>query len=333
VRALFSLAIVLALTIIPLVGVGLLDLQFIFGIILPYTAIALFLGGFIYRVINWARTPVPFRIPTTVGQAKSFDWIRQNKIENPTTNTGVFLRVASEVLLFRSLFRNSKTELRNDENGPKLAYGSNKWLWLFSLMFHWSLFIILVRHLRLFLEPVPVFVAALDKLDSFFQIGLPAVYITDILIALALTVLFLRRIVVPQVRYVSLPADYFPLFLLMGIAATGMLMRYVWRVDIETIKEFAIGLLTFTPHIPDGIGTIFFVHIFFVSSLFAYFPLSKLMHMGGIFMSPTRNMKSNNRMVRHVNPWNYPVKVHTYEEYEDEFRTKMVRAGIPVEKE
>lgn len=332
-RALFSLAIVLALTIIPLVGVGLLDLQFIFGIILPYTAIALFLGGFIYRVINWARTPVPFRIPTTVGQAKSFDWIRQNKIENPTTNTGVFLRVASEVLLFRSLFRNSKTELRNDENGPKLAYGSNKWLWLFSLMFHWSLFIILVRHLRLFLEPVPVFVAALDKLDSFFQIGLPAVYITDILIALALTVLFLRRIVVPQVRYVSLPADYFPLFLLMGIAATGMLMRYVWRVDIETIKEFAIGLLTFTPHIPDGIGTIFFVHIFFVSSLFAYFPLSKLMHMGGIFMSPTRNMKSNNRMVRHVNPWNYPVKVHTYEEYEDEFRTKMVRAGIPVEKE
>jgi hypothetical protein len=38
-------------------------------------------------------------------------------------------------------------------------------------------------------------------------------------------------------------------------------------------------------------------------------------------------------MVRHVNPWNYPVKVHTYEEYEDDFRVKMKNAGLPVEKE
>ena len=110
-------------------------------------------------------------------------------------------------------------------------------------------------------------------------------------------------------------------------------MRYIFRVDIASIKEFAVGLLTFTPHIPDGIGTIFYIHLFFVSCLFAYFPLSKLMHMGGIFMNPTRNMKSNNRMVRHINPWNYPVEVHTYEEYEDDFRTKMIKAGIPVEKE
>ena len=50
-------------------------------------------------------------------------------------------------------------------------------------------------------------------------------------------------------------------------------------------------------------------------------------------MSPTRIMANNNRMVRHINPWNYPVKVHTYEEYEDEFREKMKEAGIPVEKE
>ena len=63
-----------------------------------------------------------------------------------------------------------------------------------------------------------------------------------------------------------------------------------------------------------------------------YFPFSKLMHMGGIFLSPTRNLANNNRMVRHVNPWDYPVKVHTYEEYEDEFREKMIEVGIPVDK-
>ncbi|MGE4273953.1 MAG: sulfate reduction electron transfer complex DsrMKJOP subunit DsrM [Desulfitobacterium sp.] len=332
-KALFSLIAFSILILIPLVGVEFANLQFLFGIILPYLALAAFLAGFIYRIMGWARSPVPFRIPTTIGQEKSFDWIKQNKIENPTTNWGVIVRMALEVLFFRSLFRNSKTELRNGENGPKVAYGSSKWLWLFGLMFHWSLLIVLIRHLRLFLEPVPAFISSLDQLDSFFQIGLPALYITDILIVLALTYLFLRRVVVPQIKYISLPADYFPLFMLMGIAGTGMLMRYIYRVDIATIKEFTVGLLTFTPHIPEGIGTIFYVHLFLVSCLFAYFPLSKLMHMGGVFMSPTRNMKANNRMVRHINPWNYPVKVHTYEEYEDDFREKMIKAGIPVEKE
>jgi hypothetical protein len=38
-------------------------------------------------------------------------------------------------------------------------------------------------------------------------------------------------------------------------------------------------------------------------------------------------------MVRHINPWNYPVKLHTYEEYEDDFREKMKECGLPVEKE
>ena len=56
------------------------------------------------------------------------------------------------------------------------------------------------------------------------------------------------------------------------------------------------------------------------------------MHMGGIFLSPTRNTTSDTRARRHVNPWNYPVKVHTYDEYEDDFREKMVEAGLPVVK-
>ena len=51
-------------------------------------------------------------------------------------------------------------------------------------------------------------------------------------------------------------------------------------------------------------------------------------------MSPTRNLANNNRMVRHVNPWNDPnIKPHAYADYEDEFREFMVNAGLPVEKE
>ena len=43
-------------------------------------------------------------------------------------------------------------------------------------------------------------------------------------------------------------------------------------------------------------------------------------------------MVNNNRFKRHINPWNYPVKVHTYADYEDEFREKMVDAGLRVVK-
>jgi hypothetical protein len=56
------------------------------------------------------------------------------------------------------------------------------------------------------------------------------------------------------------------------------------------------------------------------------------MHAGGVFLSPTRNLANNNRMVRHVNPWNDPsIKPHSYADYEDEFRQFMADADIPLE--
>jgi nitrate reductase gamma subunit len=99
------------------------------------------------------------------------------------------------------------------------------------------------------------------------------------------------------------------------------------------VKQLALGLVTFTPVIPKEVGSLLFVHLFLLSALAAWFPFSKLMHMGGIFLSPTRNLANANRMKRHVNPWNYPVKVHTYEEWEEEFRDKIKAAGLPLEKE
>jgi nitrate reductase gamma subunit len=110
-------------------------------------------------------------------------------------------------------------------------------------------------------------------------------------------------------------------------------MRYFTKVDIVGVKELAMGLVTFKPSVPQGIGAIFYIHLFLVCTLFMYFPFSKLMHMGGVFLSPTRNLSNNSRMIRHINPWNYPVHLHTYEEYENDFREKMKDAGIPVEKE
>jgi nitrate reductase gamma subunit len=149
----------------------------------------------------------------------------------------------------------------------------------------------------------------------------------------AVAFLALRRILIPQVSYISLPADYFPLFLISGVAITGILMRYILKVDIVSVKNLTLGLVTFSPKVPEGVGVLFYIHLFLVCVLLAYIPFSKILHMAGVFLSPTRNLSNNSRFVRHINPWNYPVKVHTYEEYEEEFRDKMIEAGLPVEKE
>lgn len=300
-----------------------------FGIVIPYAAFIVFLSGVVYRMLKWAKAPVPFRIPTTCGQQKSLPWIKANPLDNPHNTIGVIGRMALEVLLFRSLFRNTKVELKSQ----RPVYGGAKWLWLAGLAFHWCFLFIVLRHLRFFSEPVPFLVKLLATLDGIFEIGVPTLYLTDVVLLMSVTYLLLRRIVIPQIRYISLAADYFPLALILGVALSGVLMRHFYKVDLLEVKELAVGLVIFQPHITQEIPPIFYIHLFLVSVLFAYFPFSKLMHIGGIFLGPTRNLANNNRMHRHTNPWNYPVKVHTYEEYEDEFRDKMKAAGLPVEKE
>ncbi|PKK84339.1 MAG: menaquinol oxidoreductase [candidate division Zixibacteria bacterium HGW-Zixibacteria-1] len=326
--AFFSLLLLIA---VALIGVQVVKWHFLFGVVIPYTAFAIFILGIIYRVIKWAKSPVPFRITTTCGQQKTHPWINSSYFDNPHNLIGVLGRMALEILFFRSLFRNTKADIHDG----KIVYGGNKWLWLGGLAFHWTFLIVLVRHFRFFMEPAPFFVGWIQNLDGIMQVGIPVLYMTDVVFLGALTYLFFRRVIVPQVRYISLAGDYFPLFLIMAIGTTGVLMRYVpsMKVDINGIKQLTLGLLSFGPIVPEGIGATFFIHLFLVSLLLAYFPASKLMHMGGVFLSPTRNLANNNRARRHVNPWDYPVEGHSYMEWEDEFRELMKAADMPLEKE
>ncbi|MFP4391657.1 MAG: sulfate reduction electron transfer complex DsrMKJOP subunit DsrM [Desulfohalobiaceae bacterium] len=331
-NALYSLVIVLALIVVPLVGAGAAGWHTLFGVVIPYLAIIAFVAGFIYRVLDWGRSAVPFRIPTTAGQQYSHAWIKPAKLDNPSTTAGVVGRMFLEVFLFRSLFRNTRMRLHQDQ-GTKLSYGSTKWLWLGAIAFHATFFLILARHMRYFTEPVPGVFVWMDFLDGILQVGVPALYVSNIIILLALLFLFLRRMLEANLRYISLPSDYFPLFLLLSIIISGMIMRYFAHTDIINIKVLAMGLVTFSPQVPENIGIIFYVHLFLVCVLLVYFPWSKLMHLAGVFLSPTRNLANNSRMQRHINPWNYPVKTHTYEEWEDENRERLKEAGLPVEKE
>jgi nitrate reductase gamma subunit len=325
--SIYAVIILLLFTTIGVLGMGWYSL---FAIIVPYTAVVLFVAGFIYRVLKWASSPVPFHIPTVCGQQKSLPWIKTSPIDSPSTTGGVIVRLALEILLFRSLLKNEKVELQEPQ---RLLFRTSTYLWLGAIALHWSLLIIILRHLRFFLEPVPLFVVVLQRLDSILQNLLPIVYISDVVILIALAYLFLRRMIYPQVRYISLPSDYFVLLAMGGIAISGVLMRLIYKADLVQVKEWVMAMLRFQPMPPKGVNLLFYIHLFFVSLFIAYFPLSKLMHMAGIFLSPTRNLRNMSRQERHINPWNHPVKVHTYEEYEDEFREPMKEVGLPVEKE
>jgi nitrate reductase gamma subunit len=182
------------------------------------------------------------------------------------------------------------------------------------------------------MDPVPQLVHIIEAVDGFMEVGVPGLLISGVVLFAAAGYLLHRRVYYNQVRYISLVQDYFPLLLIMAIAITGILMRYFFKVDNIAVKELVMGIISFRPVVPEGISALFYIHLFLVCLLLAYFPFSKLMHAPGIFMSPTRNLANNSRAMRHVNPWNYPVKVHTYAEYEDEFRELMAEAELPLEK-
>lgn len=327
-RIIWPLIAVVAVILLAVVSVFVPVSQLLFGVILPYLAISAFIAGFIYRVIRWANSPVPFNIPTTCGQEASLNWIKSDKIESPTSNWGIFSRLALEILFFRSLFRNSSM---GQVDAQRLIYGGSRWLWLGGLAFHWSLLIIIIRHLRYFTEPVFTPSIWLSSIDGILQLALPTLFITDFIILAAVSYLLIRRLVSQRIRYISLASDYLALFLILAVVVSGILMRSVFKVDLIAVKELAISVITFRPSVPAGIGLPFYIHLLLVCVLIIYFPFSKMMHIAGVFLSPTRNSKNNNRRVRHINPWNRPVRVHTYAEYEDEFRQPMIKAGIPVD--
>jgi len=229
-----------------------------------YLAFALFAIGLTRKIIQFAKTPAPLKIPTTPA---------------PVTRTGVVFRMATEVVLFNSLFK------------------SNKWTWIFGWMFHVALLLALFRHLRYVVSP-DCFIFPLISLEIVQSFGKYAGYA----MLAGLAGLFARRILVDRVRYISGPSDYLMLILIFAIAGTGMLMSFVAHTDIVELKNFMLGLLVFDIK-PLPTDLLLLVHLALVVLLMVIFPISKLLHAPGVFFSPTRNQVDNPREQRHVAPW------------------------------
>ena len=272
--------------------------------ILPYIAFAIFVIGTIYRVVDWARCAVPLKIPTTAGQQPSFKFVKRtwiDKIDSPSDKKWTFVRMLFEVFLFRSLFRNTRYYIEKTKNVD------TRWLWLFALLFHYSLLVIVIRHLRFFTNPVPEFVRVIEYLDGLVGVAIvPPLLMTGVLALVALAFLWGRRILLARERCISLPSDHLILFFMAVILVSGLLMRYVIKTDLSYVKMFALSIMSGHPPSPEVLANIhwlFYVHFTFVCITIAYLPFSKVMHFAGVWFSPTRNMPNDNRRKRHVNPW------------------------------
>ena len=224
-----------------------------------YFAAFVLVAGLAFKIVQYARTPAPLKIPTTPA---------------PTTRGGVMLRMTREVVLFESLFR------------------GNKWTWIFGWMFHFGLFLVTLRHLRYFIEPVWF---PLQLIQPFGVYG-------GLAMIVGLGGLWARRFLVDRVRYISSPSDHLMLALLVLIGASGLLIKFVFHTDVVEVKTFFLGLYAFEIHPLPG-DLLLLLHLLLVAMLMIVFPYSKLLHAPGLFFSPSRNQVDNPREQRHLAPW------------------------------
>lgn len=227
--------------------------------ILYIVAFAVLVLGLGFKIAQYWRVPAPLKIPTTPA---------------PITQSGAAFRVAREVVIFESLFK------------------SNKPLWIFAILFHFGLFLVLARHARYFQEPVFSLIALIQPFGVYGGLAMVA----------GLILLLVRRIVVPRIAYISGPSDYLMLLLLIGIGITGMAMKAAAHTDIIMVKSFFLGLMSFSIQ-PLPADPLLMAHLGLVALLMIVFPFSKLLHVPGVFFSPTRNQADNPREHRHLSKW------------------------------
>jgi nitrate reductase gamma subunit len=227
--------------------------------ILFYLATLVFVVGLLQRIRTYAATPAPLKIPTTPA---------------PTTTGGVVLRMTREVVFFESLFK------------------ANLWTWSMGWLFHASLALVTLRHLRYFTEPVWGWVAFIQPFGIY----------AGITMLLGLCGLWVRRLFVERIRYISTPSDHLMLLLLIAITVSGLLMQFVAHTDVVAVKGYFIGLMHLDIRVLPS-DLLLMLHLMLVTTLLVVFPFSKLLHAPGVFFSPTRNQTDNPREKRHLSAW------------------------------
>jgi len=224
---------------------------------LPYLTLAVFVLGMGYRLYIWIKTPQPGAL--TLFPA-------------PRTGSGTFWGVVKESFLFPGLFKGDRA------------------LWVFAWIFHLTLALIIIGHVRVFTDFPALWAALGINADQMSAIsGGTAGLIITIFAAL----LFIRRLSLPRVKEVSNFADFFALVLVLAILLTGNMMRFGEHFDLAITRTYFVQLFTLSltaSAIPQS--GMFTFHFLLAQVLIMIMPFSKILHFGGIFFTQAVIQKS-----------------------------------------
>lgn len=222
---------------------------FFVGAVLPYAVVLTFVPGMAYRFRVWFGTPQP-------GKMTLF----------PAPEGSLAGSILADVLFFPRLFKGDRA------------------LWFMSWVFHVSLALVVVGHVR-------VVTGLIDRM--LFSVGVSDDGIrwmsetlggaAGIIMVATGLLLLVRRAMTARVREVSSFSDFFALLLLLSIIVTGDLMRFGAHFDLAQTRIWARSLLLFSPDVPAS--PVFLTHALLAQALIMYIPFSKILHFGGIFFT------------------------------------------------
>jgi len=136
----------------------------------------------------------------------------------------------------------------------------NPGLWFGEWVFHVTLTLVLLRHLRYVLNPVPACI---------WWVQLPGL-IAGYVLPFSLLYILVIRLFTNQEKYASLRNVFF-LGLVLVISCIGLLMQALFKPDIVGVKLFILGLLGFSPAtVPHSI--LFVLHFSLVLVLIPLLP-------------------------------------------------------------
>jgi nitrate reductase gamma subunit len=153
-------------------------------------------------------------------------------------------------------------------------------LWVFLMLFHIGLLLLIIGHLELFGE-----YAILQVVPHTIFLGGGFVGLT---VAVCLLYFIFRRFRSP-VRELSVPEDYYLLILLFLTVLFGSQMDWArnWyfyeELGVDQYRSYLSSLLYFQPELPyeatdSGHSFMLLLHVFFANLFLIFFPFSQSMH-------------------------------------------------------
>jgi nitrate reductase gamma subunit len=152
----------------------------------------------------------------------------------------------------------------------RTTFFADRWAWIFGAAFHFGLLLILIRHLRYFLDP-----AWVGPIWTLIELEQPFGFYGGLALPLGAAAWWGRQIVLKQGRIITDWADHAVMALLIAIPLVGY-ANTLAHTDVVAVKAFAVGLIVFHwQNIPND--PLLLTHLWLVAVLMVLLPFSRLL--------------------------------------------------------